>query len=231
MRIDGGCLGCHTRLRAPCVPFPQAISTSHVQAKPADHQRPSYHCIAQAFARVGLPPPPKARYTTITGHPLTTYFQGGVLVFPAALLTPVLHAWLAAYHVLARQPNWAPMKFRRSIDQVAFAAAVAQTTVPFRVLPLALNFPPSVVIEEVVPPSLRLPLLLPHCAPDPATKVAINSVSWGIWSKAFVCPWGHTVGAGPFTGHVLCPYGSVLCHICHISHVHRTYLIPPPAPS
>mmetsp|Transcript_55323 Transcript_55323/g.98473 ORF Transcript_55323/g.98473 Transcript_55323/m.98473 type:complete len:354 (-) Transcript_55323:81-1142(-) len=129
--------------------FSEVLDKFHVQAKPADHQRPAYPNIALAFAQAGVPPPPRAVYLTLTGRPLTAYFQGGVLFFPASMLPRVLEAWAEAYYKLAKNPRWAPRPFRRSIDQVAFAAAIAVTKVPFRPLSIAFNYPPAVIKEEL----------------------------------------------------------------------------------
>jgi hypothetical protein len=146
--------------------FSAHIMGASVAAKPVDDERLTLEQWEELFARFGLTLPP-ARYTTsFTMAETISYFNSGVLVIPREHVQPLAGAWGLFVHRLLEMTANVPSVyehhlFRRS-DQFALALALAETTLPFRALPLEMNFPTHHAIHPALDPHRVDPYLIHH---------------------------------------------------------------------
>jgi hypothetical protein len=146
--------------------FSAHIMGAAVAAKPVDDERLTLEQWEELFARFGLALPP-ARYTaSFTMAETIPYFNSGVLVVPREHVQPLAEAWGLFVRKLlattAEKPSaYEHHLFRRS-DQFALALALAEAKVPFRALPLEMNFPTHHAIHPALEPDQVNPYLIHH---------------------------------------------------------------------
>lgn len=166
--------------------FSHEVRGSAVAAKQVDQDPfgiPNWMTLFEYFSV----PFPSARFLTHFAFAETIpYFNSGVLIVPMTAMSRLAAPWgrfvtrlLEAYDELPQEI----VKHRFFTDQIALALALADSQIPFRALPLEMNFPthrplsPDVQTDRVAPLILhhhhRLDdegLMLPtgYCEPDTA---------------------------------------------------------------
>eukprot|EP00993_Chasmostoma_nieuportense_P003866 NODE_4563_length_770_cov_10.465008_g4404_i0.p1 GENE.NODE_4563_length_770_cov_10.465008_g4404_i0~~NODE_4563_length_770_cov_10.465008_g4404_i0.p1 ORF type:complete len:224 (+),score=10.11 NODE_4563_length_770_cov_10.465008_g4404_i0:71-742(+) len=129
----------------------------------------SFSCTSPPFAPVLRPPLPSSPIWCSWHLPPSAWHSlslKGVLVFPAPSLATTLDQWLRYCVQLMRRPVWAPRHLWRAVDQIAYSATITALHLPFKELPLSLNFPLP-LINRLPPNSsawhaLAPPVLLHH---------------------------------------------------------------------
>jgi hypothetical protein len=146
--------------------FSAYIVGASVAAKPVDDERLTLEQWEGLFTRFGLALPP-ARYTTsFTMAETISYFNSGVLVVPRDHVEPLAAAWGLFVRWLLDTSADVPSLFEhhlfRKSDQFAFALALAEARLPFRALPLEMNFPTHHAIHPALEPHRVKPYLIHH---------------------------------------------------------------------
>lgn len=146
--------------------FSAHVMGASVAAKPVDNERLTLKQWEGLFARFGLALPP-ARYTTSCAMAETVpYFNSGVLVVPRNHVQPLAAAWGSFVRRLLDTgtdvPSVVDHRFFRESDQFALTLALAEARLPFRGLPLELNFPTHRPIHPDLDPHRLNPYLIHH---------------------------------------------------------------------
>jgi len=144
--------------------FSAHVMGASVALKPVDGERLTLKQWESLFARFGLALP-LARYTTSNGMDETVpYFNSGVLVIPRDHVQPLAAAWGSFVRRLldmgADVPEIADYRF--FTDQFALALALAEARLPFRPLPLEMNFPTHRPTHPALEPDRLNPYLIHH---------------------------------------------------------------------
>lgn len=137
---------------------------SSVAAKPAGRIRLTLEQWERVFEYFGLELP-QARYlTTARIDETIPYFNDGVVLVPRDYVAPLRSEWqsfmarlLDAYPELpevAEHPVF--------ITELSLALALAAAKLPFRALPLELNFPTDRRVHAALEPGSRVPYILHH---------------------------------------------------------------------
>jgi hypothetical protein len=91
------------------------------------------------FAHFRLPKPPRAHITPFDGTPTIPYYNTGVLAIPTALARKLEPSWRKFNRILADHPDLvAPC--HRHMHQASLALALAETGIPHKELPHAMNY-------------------------------------------------------------------------------------------
>jgi|SRR5687767_11375965 len=144
--------------------FSVFIQGSSIAAKPAGRIRLSLDQWRRVFDYFGLEIP-QARYLTTSRVDETIpYFNGGVLIIPGEHVSILRTEWqsftrrlLDAYPELpevAAHPVF--------VDEFALTLALVAAKLPFRALPLAMNFPTDRGVDPLLEPDKVIPYLLHH---------------------------------------------------------------------
>jgi hypothetical protein len=144
--------------------FSVFIQGSSVAAKPAGRIRLTLEQWARVFEYFGLEMP-QARYlTTARLDETIPYFNDGVVLVPRDYVEPLRAAWgafigklLDAYPELpgiAEHPVF--------ITEFSLALALASAKLPFRALPLGMNFPTDRRVHPALEPRRIAPYILHH---------------------------------------------------------------------
>jgi len=109
------------------------------QAKLADIASVPHEVFQRVFAHFGVELPAQDFRCNPEGTPTIWYCNAGVLVFPHAVLNDLCPAWQHFNDGLLARLELLPHPFH--CDQVSLSLAFASCRVPFRELPLDMNFP------------------------------------------------------------------------------------------
>jgi hypothetical protein len=137
-------LSCDTLLLLDCdtvvVQDPTPYLSGEVfQAKMADRATVSTDVFRRLFDRFGLSLPRKQYRCNPTGTPTIWYCNSGVLVLPRRFAERLVPVWRRFTEVLLRERDRLERPYY--CDQASLALAFAVESVPFRELPLSMNFP------------------------------------------------------------------------------------------
>jgi hypothetical protein len=145
--------------------FSAFIQGSSVAAKPAGQMRLSLDEWQELFGHFGVDLP-QARYlTTARFQETIPYFNTGVLIVPSGHLPTLRDEWLSfVERLLDAAPELPMLAEHRAffVDQFAFALALAAARLPFRGLPLELNFPTDRRVDPALEPQRLAPYILHH---------------------------------------------------------------------
>jgi hypothetical protein len=144
--------------------FSVFLQGSSVAAKPAGRIRLTLEQWRDVFDHFGLELPQARYFTTARIDETIPYFNDGVVITAAAHVAPLRAAWesfvgklLDAYPDLpgiAENPVF--------ITEFSLALALAAAKLPFRALPLALNFPTDRRVHAALEPERVAPYILHH---------------------------------------------------------------------
>jgi len=135
-----------------------------IAAKPADSDPLTHAEWKTLFGHFNLPLP-ETRFLTSFNLSLTIpYFNSGVLVIPRIWVSPLRTLWREyTGRLLDAYGELAPLeKHRFFTDQIALSLALARGEIPFRELPLEMNFPIHYPVHDALEPTRIEPLLLHH---------------------------------------------------------------------
>lgn len=91
------------------------------------------------FAHFQMPKPPRAHITPFDGTPTIPYYNTGVLAIPTTLARKIEPSWRKFNRILADDPELvAPCQ--RHMHQASLALALAETGIPHKELPHAMNY-------------------------------------------------------------------------------------------
>jgi hypothetical protein len=146
--------------------FSAHVMGAAVAAKPVDDERLTLEEWESLFTRFGLALPPVRYKASFTMAETVSYFNSGVLVVPRDQVQPLAVARGSLIHRLLDSSADMPSVFEyhlfRKSDQFAFALALAEARLPFRALPLEMNFPTHHAIHPALEPHRVNPYLIHH---------------------------------------------------------------------
>ena len=123
------------------------------QAKLADIASIPQEVFQRVFAHFGLELPAQDFRCNPAGTPTIWYCNAGVLIFPHAILRDLCRAWQHFNNALLERLELLPHPFH--CDQVSLSLAFASCGVPFRELPLDMNFPLHLPDFDALPTASR----------------------------------------------------------------------------
>lgn len=129
-------LDCDTIVAQDPLPY---LELENFQAKVAPAATVSDEVFERLFAHFGLAKPPRSCVTGQSLVPTIPYFNGGVLAIPLDIARRLAPAWRRYNQSLADAPELV-MPCQRHMHQASLSLALAETGVPWRELPLAMNF-------------------------------------------------------------------------------------------
>ncbi len=141
--------------------FSPYLQGSSVAAKPAGRTRLTRKEWKKLFEYFGLKIP-LARYTTTaTMKETIPYFNSGVILVPNKYVSLLREAWES---FIARILNDLPEISSQSvfIDQFALSLALVGGRLPYRALPLEMNFPTDRQVHAALGPERLAPYILHH---------------------------------------------------------------------
>ncbi len=130
------------------------------QAKLADIASVPHEVFQRVFAHFGIELPAQDFRCNPAGTPTVWYCNAGVLVFPHAVLTDLCRAWQHFNNALLEQLELLPHPFH--CDQVSLSLAFASCRLPFRELPLEMNFPLHLREFDALPTASRTDPVILH---------------------------------------------------------------------
>ena len=111
-----------------------------LQLKIADLPSVPNELLASLCAHFGLPVPEPVYQTTCSQEPTIWYCNTGVMIVPTAWLTQIVPAWRNYIVQLSQKPGLFGPPFLHT-NQAAMALVYLSGDMPFRELPVAMNFP------------------------------------------------------------------------------------------
>jgi len=140
-------LDCDTLVVRDPLPY---LSADVFQGKITPTPTVSDDVFERLFAHFGLPKPPRSYVTPFSGTPTIPYFNAGVLAIPTVLARKLATVWRKYNERLAEAPELvAPCQ--RHMHQASLSLALAETGIPVRELPAAMNF--QINATHVTPPA------------------------------------------------------------------------------
>jgi 2-polyprenyl-3-methyl-5-hydroxy-6-metoxy-1,4-benzoquinol methylase/tetratricopeptide (TPR) repeat protein len=130
------------------------------QAKLADIASIPHEVFQRVFAHFGVELPAQDFRCNPAGTPTIWYCNAGVLVFPHAILNDLCRAWQHFNNALLERLDLLPHPFH--CDQVSLSLAFASCGVPFRELPLEMNFPIHLTDFDALPTTSRSDPVILH---------------------------------------------------------------------
>ena len=119
-------------------PLP-CLDADGFQGKIAPTPTVSDDVFERLFAHFHLPKPPRTHITPFDGTPTIPYFNAGVFAIPTALARKLEPSWRKFNRILADDPDLvAPCQ--RHMHQASLALALAETGIPHKELPHAMNY-------------------------------------------------------------------------------------------
>jgi 2-polyprenyl-3-methyl-5-hydroxy-6-metoxy-1,4-benzoquinol methylase len=133
-------------------------------AKPVDQDPLSFEQWEWIFTKFGISMPQTRYLSSSFAKDTIPYFNSGVLSIPEPIVSHLFHAWKHCLFQLKEifTQREDINKHRFYADQIALAVAVAKLKIPFRALPLALNFPTHAPLHPVEHPNQVAPVFLHH---------------------------------------------------------------------
>ncbi len=144
--------------------FSPYIQGSSVAAKPAGQGRLSMDQWTKLFAYFGLELPVTRYLTTAKLRETIPYFNSGVVLLPKHHVPPLRDAWHASVRKLLDAYDVLPDIAERKAftDQFALSLALASAQLPYRGLPLEMNFPTDRPVHAALNPEGLTPYILHH---------------------------------------------------------------------
>ncbi len=144
--------------------FSGYLESAAISAKPVDQDPLRIDQWQKLFDYFGLSLPQTRYMTSFNFSETIPYFNSGVVLIPGALVSHLRVLWksyvddlLSAYKHF---PDIADHKF--FTDQFAFALAIAKGRLPFRALPLDMNFPTHHTVHPLLEPEKCSPYIMHH---------------------------------------------------------------------
>lgn len=144
--------------------FSSQLTGNSIAAKPADSDPLTLAGWQKLFGYFNLQLPEARCLTSFTLNETIPYFNSGVIVIPRSWVSRLRTLWreytmrlLDAYGELHEVE-----KYRFFTDQFALSLAIARGEIPFRELPLEMNFPIHYPVHDALEPTKRSPLLIHH---------------------------------------------------------------------
>jgi len=109
------------------------------QAKIAPFPTVTREVFERLFAHFAMPLPAQAHVTAFTGTPTIPYYNAGMLAMPPSIARELAPAWRRFNGILASSPQLVD-PCRKHMHQASLALALAETKVPRRELPAAMNY-------------------------------------------------------------------------------------------
>jgi hypothetical protein len=137
-------LDCDTTIVQDPSPF---IDGDHFQAEMAAGATVPYNVFKNIFAHYRLPLPKQNYLTAITKQKTIWYCNAGVLIFPRALIQSFFPVW-KGYTIDLSQKKYLMGKYYFFCEQASLTIAFAAHALPFRKLPLQMNYHLSLNISN-----------------------------------------------------------------------------------
>jgi hypothetical protein len=144
--------------------FSSQLIGNSIAAKPADTDPLTLAEWQKLFGYFNLQLPQARCLSSFTLSETIPYFNSGVIVIPRRWVSRLRTLWreytmrlLDAYGELKEVE-----KYRFFTDQFALSLAIARGEIPFRELPLEMNFPINHPVHDALEPTKRAPLLIHH---------------------------------------------------------------------
>jgi hypothetical protein len=119
------------------------LSGERIGAKSADYDYASPAEWRRLLGRLGIRVPGQTAIATSSGRSMIPYFNSGVLFVPQRLCAGLLSVWTQCLNEVLALANGDPhiIPFPSLSEQVALTCAIHRADIPYKLLPVGLNFP------------------------------------------------------------------------------------------
>lgn len=144
--------------------FSAHVRGDEIAAKPADWSPLRVPQWDHLFRHFGLTMPDTRYSTSFHGMKIPPYFNSGVLIVPRKHVRALHDAWLFYVLLLEDMHDLVPEVGAHAFftDQIALSLALVSAGLPYRDLPLEMNFPTHRPICHACEPGLRAPHIIHH---------------------------------------------------------------------